>query len=189
MFAVGVIIFEVIAVLFIGIFARSNDTTSLSTTNSALFSDAMTLMLGFNLMYSPFRKLSLFALTTLLIVVAVAGQTNILFGTFWDDCFNGFGSSFTLGTTLLIRSIFASLSVLLTTLDFIGLFRYWQVYIIIAPIMTIGFSLNASILLYGLKVFDGGGGLIIFLYSGVCSLMIWALSIRGKINISEYRIK
>jgi len=146
-------------------------------------------MLAFTLMYSPFRKLSLFTLASLLIVVAISAQTNILFGTLWDSMFKGFSASFTLDVTLMVRSIFASLSVLLTVLDFVGLFNYWQIYLLIAPIMTIGYSLNSAILTYGLKVFDGGGGLCIFLYSGVCSLMIWALSIRGKIDVSRYRIK
>lgn len=90
---------------------------------------------------------------------------------------------------LLIRSVFASLAVLLTVLDFVGLFDYWQVYLLIAPIMTIGFALNSSIVIYGLNTFDGGGGYLVFLYSGVCSLMIWMFCIRGKIDHERYRIK
>jgi hypothetical protein len=180
-------------VLFIGIFARATDTTITSTTNSTanstLVGDALTLMLGFTFMYSPFRRLSIFAFVSLLIVIAVAAQTNILFGTFWDSCFNGFSSSFQITAILLIRSVFASLSILLTVLDFVGLFDYWQVYLLIAPIMTIGYSLNSAIITYGLKTFDGGGGCTIFLYSGVCSLMIWALCIRGKIDNRRYRIR
>lgn len=189
MFSIIVILFEAIAVLFIGIFARTNDTASLVTTNSTLFSDSLTLMLGFTLMYSPFRKLSLFSFITLLLVISIAAQTNILFGTFWDSCFNGFSSSFQVTVTLLIRCIFASLSVLITMLDFIGLFNYWQIYLLIAPIMTIGYSLISSIIIYGLKTFDGGGGLCVFLYSGICSLMIWAICIRGKIDNNRYQIK
>jgi hypothetical protein len=55
--------------------------------------------------------------------------------------------------------------------------------------MTIGYALGSSILIYGLKVFDGGGGLQIFLYSGAVSLMIWVICLRGKVNISKYKIK
>jgi hypothetical protein len=191
MFSVIVIIFEAVVVLFIAIFARTNSTTSLASTatNYSFFADGLTLLLAFTLMYSPYRKFSLFSLVVLLMVISVAAQTNILFGTFWDSCFNGFSSSFNIDITLLLRSMFASLAVLLTVLDFIGLFNYWQVYLLIAPIMTIGYSLNSSLLIYGLKVFDGGGGLAIFLYSGVCSLMIWVLTVRGKIDASRYRIK
>ncbi len=47
--------------------------------------------------------------------------------------------------------------------------------------MAIGYSLCSAILVYGLNVYDGGGGLQIFLFSGVCSLMIWIISLRGKI--------
>jgi hypothetical protein len=140
-------------------------------------------------MYSPFRKLSIFAFVSLLLVISIAAQTNILFGTFWDGCFNGFSSSFQITGNVLMRSAFACLSVLLTVLDFVGLFDYWQVYLLIAPIMTIGYSLCSAIIIYGLKTFDGGGGVGIFLYSGMCSLMIWALSIRGKIDSNRYIIK
>jgi ammonia channel protein AmtB len=55
--------------------------------------------------------------------------------------------------------------------------------------MTIGYSLISAILIYGLKVYDGGGGLQIFLYSGICSLVIWVISLRGKTDIQKYRIK
>jgi hypothetical protein len=147
------------------------------------------LLFAFTLMYSPFRKLSIFSLVSLLIVISVAAQTNILFGTFWDSCFNGFSSSFQMTANLIIRSVFASLAALLTVLDFVGLFDYWQVYLLIAPIMTIGFSLNSAIVIYGLNTFDGGGGYLIFLYSGICSLMIWLFCIRGKIDNSRYKIK
>lgn len=181
------------AILFIGIFARATDTTITSsnngTSNSTLISDSLTLLLGFTLMYSPFRRLSIFTLVSLLIAISIAAQTNILFGTFWDSCFNGFSSSFQMTAILMIRSVFASLAVLLTVLDFAGLFDYWQIYLLIAPIMTIGYSLCSATINYGLKTFDGGGGYTIFLYSGICSLMIWVICIRGKIDKNRYRIK
>jgi hypothetical protein len=34
--------------------------------------------------------------------------------------------------------------------------------------------------MYGLKIFDGGGGMSVFLFSGVVSLVIWVIAIRGK---------
>lgn len=149
----------------------------------------MALMFAFTLLYTPFRKLSLSSLGILLIVIGLTVQTNILFETFWTSCFNGFSSSFQFTITLLIRCLYASLAVLLTALDFIGLFGYWQVFFIMAPIMGIGYSLFEAILVEGLSTFDGGGGMTVFLYSGVCSLMIWALCIRGKINPARYKIK
>ena len=90
---------------------------------------------------------------------------------------------------VIIRSVFASFAALLTVLDVTGLFDYWQVYLIIPPIMTVGYSLSSAIVTYGLKTFDGGGGYCIFLYSGVCSLMIWAICIRGKVEKNRYKIK
>ena len=70
-----------------------------------------------------------------------------------------------------------------------GLFRYWQVYFLIAPTMAIGYSIVHNIINYGLKTFDGGGGMAVFLYSGMCSLMIWALCIRSKVSYDRFRIK
>jgi hypothetical protein len=55
--------------------------------------------------------------------------------------------------------------------------------------MTVGYALGSSVLIYGLKVFDGGGGLQIFLYSGAVSSIIWIICLRGKISILKYKIK
>lgn len=189
MFSVIVIIFEAVAILFLSIFARTNDTSSLTSTYFALVGDCFSLMFAFTLIYTPFRKLSISSLALLLVIVAVTVQTNLLFDTFWTSCFNGFSSSFQVTASLIIRCLFASLAVLITALDFIGLFSYWQVYFIMSPIMGIGYSLIDAIITYGLKTFDGGGGMTVFLYSGVCSLMIWIICIRGKVNPLRYKIK
>jgi len=140
-------------------------------------------------MYCPFRKLSLFSLASLLINVAATIQTYMLFGTFWDSCFNGFSSTFSIDVSLITRSLHACLLVLLTALDFIGLFCYWQAYLILAPILTIGNSLSGAILLRGLKIFDGGSGMLVFLYSGVSSVIIWAILIRDKPHLEKVTIK
>lgn len=50
--------------------------------------------------------------------------------------------------------------------------------------MAIGSALCGAILIRGLKIFDGGGGLLIFFYSGVCSLMIWLVLIKGQLPAS-----
>ena len=86
MFSVIVMIFEAVVVLFMGIFARTDDST-LTITNANLLTDSMTLMLAFLLMYSPFRRLSLYTLVTYMVAVAIAAQTNMLLGTFWDSAF------------------------------------------------------------------------------------------------------
>lgn len=53
--------------------------------------------------------------------------------------------------------------------------------------MTIGYSLLCSIIVFGLDTFDGGNSISVFLFSGMCSLMIWLLSVRGKISILEHK--
>ena len=181
--------FQLIAFLFIAIFARTNSTSSYTSTLNPLFNNCLFLLLAFTLMYNPFRKLSLFTLGSILLVLAVTVQTYFLFGTFWDSCFNGFNSTFTIDLALITRSLYASLLVLLTALDFIGVFCYWQVYLIMAPIMTIGSSLCSALLVRGLKIFDGGGGLLLFFYSGICSLIIWVVLIRGNIDPKKLVVK
>ena len=59
------------------------------------------------------------------------------------------------------------MAVLITALDFMGLFGYWQIYFIMGPIMAIGYGLIQTIIVYGLDTFDGGGGMTVFLYSGM----------------------
>jgi hypothetical protein len=122
-------------------------------------------------------------------VAAVTIQTFLLFGTFWDSCFIGFSSSFAIDITLVTRSLYSTLLVLLTVMDFIGLFCYWQVYVIMGVIMTVGSSLCGAILIRGLKIFDGGGGLLLFFYSGICSFLIWIVLIRGNIDHDKILIK
>ena len=72
-------------------------------------------------------------------------------------------------------------------LDFLGIFGYWQIFLLIAPLLTIGYTLNSAILIYGLKIFDGGAGLQAFFFSGVASLLIWVISIRGKTTVSLHK--
>lgn len=142
MFSVIVIVFEAIAILFLSIFARTDSSTTLTSTYYSLAGDSFALMLAFTLMYTPFRRLSLSSLAILLITVAVTVQNNLLFDTFWSSCFNGFSSNFQVTISLIIKCFFGSLAVLLTALDFIGLFGYWQVFFIMAPVMGIGYTLN-----------------------------------------------
>ena len=49
--------------------------------------------------------------------------------------------------------------------------------------MSVGYSLVSAVIVYGLDTYDGGGGLTVFLFSGVCSLVIWFMSVRGRIHI------
>lgn len=173
--------FQLVVTIFLGIFARNDSSTSTISSYHPLYTNCAILTLSFTLVYAPLRKLPLYALASLLLTIGATVQSYLLLATFWDSCFKGFNSTFTVDTTLIVRSLFASLTVLLTALDFLGLFCYWQAYLIIAPIMTFGTSLTGAILIRGLNIFDGGGGLLIFLYSGVTSLVIWAILIRGKL--------
>ena len=78
---------------------------------------------------------------------------------------------------------------LITVLDFVGMFPYWQVYFAITTIMATGFGLVQGVVVDGLDTFDGGAGISVFLYSGVCSLMIWVICLRGQVRADKYKIK
>jgi ammonia channel protein AmtB len=173
--------FQLIVTIFISIFARNDSSTSTITTYHPLYSNCAVLTLAFTLIYAPLRKLPLYSLASLLLTIGATVQSYLLLATFWDSCFQGFNSTFTVDTTLIVRCLFASLTVLLTALDFLGIFCYWQVYLIMSPIITFGSALTGAILIRGLKIFDGGGGLLVFLYSGVTSLVIWGMLIKDNI--------
>lgn len=74
----------------------------------------------------------------------------------------------------------AIFTIVLICIDFIGIFRYWQIFMIMVPIVNFGWGLNYSVLRYGLKIFDGCGGLTVFAFSGVATIIIWTVSVRGK---------
>lgn len=69
--------------------------------------------------------------------------------------------------------------VLLVAIDYIGIFRYWQIYMLLVPILNFAWALNYAVLRYALKIFDGGmaNG---FLYAGVAAIVIWIVSVRAR---------
>lgn len=140
-------------------------------------------ILGFVLMSSTYRKLSLFSLVILVFISFFTIEVNTLFMTLWSSCFTSFSKEVTITKNLLVNSVYAALGVIITCMDFIGLFEYWQVFTLIAFIMTIGCSLCSAIGIYGLDTYDGGEASSVFLFSGMSSLMIWFMSVRGKISI------
>ena len=70
--------------------------------------------------------------------------------------------------------------VLLIAIDYIGIFRYWQIYMLIVPIISFLWTFNHAVFRYGLKIFDGGCGLDVFLFSGVVTLVLWVIAVRTK---------
>ena len=134
-------------------------------------------------MNSTYRKLSIFSLVLLLFISFLTIQLNFLFFNFWESCFTSFSNTQDITTEEMISSVYAALAVIITCLDFLGLFEYWQVFAIISLLMTIGSSLVSNIVFKGLLTYDGGFAIGAFLFSGVTSLMIWMLSVRGRISV------
>ena len=50
----------------------------------------------------------------------------------------------------------------------------------ISLIQSVGFSLNSAVITYGLKAFDGGGGMQIFFLSGIYSYAMWFIGFKFK---------
>lgn len=70
---------------FIGGFAR---TTLAFTTSSYFLGTNILFLLTWTLMNAPFKKLTLHALTILLLTFAFTFECNLLFGRFWYAIFN-----------------------------------------------------------------------------------------------------
>ena len=67
-------------------------------------------------------------------------------------------------------------------IDFMGLFQYWQIYLIIGGSMACGMALNGSIIYKGLEGFDGGGGVTVFLFGAVVSIVVWWVLVREDVG-------
>lgn len=179
MFAVITLVIQFIILIIVGGFTRS--TTAI--TSYDYFTKNCLFMLCYVLICCPYKKLTVHALMVLILVITIGFEFELLFGRFWEHVFEGFSTSFQITTAILIECSQAMLMVLVVSVDFIGIFQYWQMYLIMAPILTIGFATNFGINVYGLEVYDGGGGMNIFLYSGVAAFVIWFLAVRGKYKV------
>jgi hypothetical protein len=70
--------------------------------------------------------------------------------------------------------------VLLVCLDFVGIFKYWEIYMMIVLFVGFGWSFISALFRYVLKIFDGEGGMSVFLFSGVVTVVIWWIAVRGR---------
>ena len=89
----------------------------------------------------------------------------------------------------MIEATYAQLAISLIIMDFIGIFRYWQIFFFIGIISAFGYALNSAILLYALDIFDIGGGLRIFAFSGVTTILIWAIAVRTKTKVNWHQVE
>lgn len=131
------------------------------------------------MVYAGRKLTSWISLANLLILIAINFQWNLLWFQFWKSCFSGFNVTFTVEPSLLINCISCSLCCLLSFSDFLGKIS-WNQLLFISLIQSIGFSLNSAVIIYGLKAFDGGGGIQIFFLSGLYSYSMWLLGFRPK---------
>jgi hypothetical protein len=125
------------------------------------------------------KNLSWTSLGSVLVVVAICVQWSLLWSVLWNSCFLGFSTSFTLTVTNLIQSMQSALCTILVATDFIGRLYHNQL-MYVCLIMNVLFTLNSAILNYGLRIFDGGCGMQVFLLSGVYCLIAWVVASRIK---------
>lgn len=104
----------------------------------------------------------------------------MLFDQFWYSVFHEFTTSFEITTSLGIESVMAVFAMLMVAIDYIGIWRHWQIFVFTVPIVNFLWALNYNILRYGIKIFDGGAGLNCFLFSAATSLSIWVVCVRGN---------
>lgn len=126
------------------------------------------------------RKLiSWIAIANLLVVLGINFQWNLLWFQFWKSCFVGFKVNVVINVELLVNCASCTLCCLLSFMDFLGKIS-WNQILIVSLTNSIGFSLNSAVITYGLKAFDGGGGMQIFFLSGIYGYCIWIFGIRFK---------
>lgn len=119
MFSLLLVIFQLFFVIMIGVFYRSSTYTDFNTQYVTL---GLITVFAFVLMNSTYRKLSLFSLLLLIFISFFTIELNMLFMTFWASCFTSFSSTINISTSLLVNSVYAALAVVLTCMDFLGLF-------------------------------------------------------------------
>ena len=179
MFALVVLFIQIIILFFIGGISRSTT----ANTEYQYFTKNCLLMLCFVLISAPYKKLTVHAFMVMVIGITIAFEVELLMGRLWQHLFSQFTTTFQIDAKILIECSQAMLAVLLVCLDFIGIFQYWQMYLIMSPILTFGFAMNFGINTFGLKAYDGGGGFNIFLYSGAAAFVIWFFVVRGKYKL------
>lgn len=136
-------------------------------------------MIGFALLGAARKNLSWSSLGNLLILVGICMQWNLLWSVFWNSCFNGFSKEYRLSVTDLVQCEQCVLCLMLIGMDLVGRVYYSQL-VYISLIMSVGFSLNSAVFNYGIKIFDGGAGMQVFLFSAVFVLVAWASGMRMK---------
>lgn len=92
-FALILLIIQFVILIFIGGFAR---TTQILTPSSTFLTQNLLFIFAWTLMNSPYKRLTLFSITVMLIIIAVTFESNLLFGRFWYSVFNSFQASYEL---------------------------------------------------------------------------------------------
>jgi hypothetical protein len=103
----------------LGAFFRAS---SYDSTGAEVVTFGLVTILGFVLMSSSYRKLSLFSLISIIFISFIVIEINILFFVFWISCFTSFTKETQMVNNIFINSVYAALAAIITCLDFIGLF-------------------------------------------------------------------
>lgn len=125
------------------------------------------------------------SLGNLVVLLAICMQWTLLWTAFWNSCFLGFNTTYTLTIADLIQCSQCTLCLLLVTTDFLGKIHHSQL-VYLSLLLSIGFSLNASIFAYGLKIYDSGAGMQVFLFSSVFFIVAWVCAmLRKKLEVTK----
>ena len=98
MFGLVIIVFQFLALVFIGGFTRS--TTAI--TNYESFTKNCLFMLCLVMICAPYKKLSVHAIMVMIIGITIAFEMELLMGRFWEHAFDGFVTEFQLTARILV---------------------------------------------------------------------------------------
>ena len=142
-----ILIFEAFIILFYGIFIRTGtDTVSTFTDLEA----PLYFTLAFTLLSMRFRMYDWSQLTNYIFIVAISFQLNTLYFMFWESSFyRNFSSTTNISSYHLIINIQCTLTILVTTFNFVGKLSIQQIFAL-CMVEVFAFALNFSINLLGI---------------------------------------
>lgn len=128
---------------------------------------------AYSLIFIRHKSLDWTAITTFLLVLALAFQINTLYYFFWLEAFaNTFTSTASFTSLAMISGVEASLTVIVTVFYFVSRLTHIQIFLI-TMLEVFAFALNWGICRWGINAITGGGGMTIWMFG-----LLYAIAIK-----------
>ena len=190
-FIIGFI--EVLIIALLAIFfekkIKYNNTIENNPSNYGLLRDMnIMVFIGFGMLHSILRRNSWISISINILLIAISVQLSLFFNYLWKRAFLGRYDEENFDLIYLMKAIFISSSVLITSGCVLGKISIIQ-YILLAVSETIFSSLNYQLCEVKLKVIDNGGVLYIHTFGsifGIAISIVLFCSTKIKQSIQKY---